>query len=116
MGAIVVHRLLKNEVVERTGMSAYALISQDCISASDIDPAALGMGEHTETYDRIGDVPGWAHDLERRWQDEEARGNMLIAANLAIQPTSSAAIGIAPLRPSPMDPKTRRGRASAASC
>src|ERR1700675_4639655 len=29
MGAIVVHRLLKNEVVERLGMSAYALISQD---------------------------------------------------------------------------------------
>ena len=37
---IVAHRLLKNEVVERLGMSAYALISQQCIDASDIDPAA----------------------------------------------------------------------------
>ena len=35
---IVVHRLLKNDVVERLGMSAYALISQACIDASDIDP------------------------------------------------------------------------------
>ncbi len=40
MGAIVIHRLLKNEVVEQLGVSAYALISQDCIDASDIDPAA----------------------------------------------------------------------------
>jgi len=75
---IVVHRLLKNEVVEQLGMSAYALISQACIDASDIDPAALGMRPHTETYDRIGDVPGWVHDLERRWQEEEARGRVLV--------------------------------------
>ena len=74
---IVVHRLLKNEVVEKLGINAYALISQACIDASDIDPAALGMREHTETYDRIGDVPAWAHDLERRWQEEEARGARL---------------------------------------
>jgi hypothetical protein len=76
---IVVHRLLKNEVVEKLGMSAYALISQKCIDASDIDPAALGMLEHTETYDRIGDVPAWAHDLERRWQEEEARSRVFVS-------------------------------------
>ncbi len=78
MGAIVVHRLLKNDVVDRLGMSAYALISQDCIDASDIGTAALGMREHTETYDQIGDVPGWALDLERRWQEEEARGRIRV--------------------------------------
>jgi hypothetical protein len=76
---IVVHRLLKNEVVEKLGMSAYALISQKCIDASDIDPAALGMVEHTETYDRIGDVPAWAHDLERRWREEEARSRVFVS-------------------------------------
>jgi hypothetical protein len=54
---VVAHRLLKNDVVERLGMSAYALVSQKCIDASDIDPTALGMREHTETYERIGDVP-----------------------------------------------------------
>jgi uncharacterized protein DUF2652/polyketide cyclase/dehydrase/lipid transport protein len=77
---IVVHRLLKNEVVERLEMTAYALISQACIDASDLDPAVLGMREQTETYDRIGDVPAWAHDLERRWQEEEARGRLRVSA------------------------------------
>ena len=81
---IVVHRLLKNEVVERLGMNAYALISQGCIDATDIDPAALGMRAHTETYDRIGDVPAWAHDLERRWQEEEARARVFVSPEESI--------------------------------
>jgi uncharacterized protein YndB with AHSA1/START domain len=81
---IVAHRLLKNEVVEQLGMRAYALITQACIDASDIDPAALGMREHTETYDRIGDVPAWTHDLERRWQEEEARGRVFVTPEESI--------------------------------
>ncbi len=81
---IVAHRLLKNEVVERLGMSAYALISQQCIDASDLEPAALGMIEHTETYDRIGDVRTWAHDLERRWQEEEARARVRVTPEESI--------------------------------
>jgi hypothetical protein len=81
---IVVHRLLKNEVVEKLGIKAYALISQKCIDASDIDPAALGMRPHVETYDRIGDVPAWAHDLDRRWEEEEARGRVRVTPEESI--------------------------------
>src|SRR4051794_5398500 len=67
---IVVHRLLKNEVVERLCIGAYALITQKCIDATDLDPADLGMQPITETYERIGEVHAWVHDLERRWQEE----------------------------------------------
>ncbi len=81
---IVIHRLLKNDVVEREGIGAYALISQACIDATDIDPAALGMRPHTESYDRIGDVPGWILDLERRWREEEARGRVFVAPGEAV--------------------------------
>src|SRR5438477_1516758 len=34
---IVVHRLLKNDVVERLGIDAYALITENCIEAMGID-------------------------------------------------------------------------------
>jgi len=81
---IVVHRLLKNDVVEKLGIGAYALVTQRCIDATEIDPAALGMREHAETYDRIGDVPGWVHDLERRWQEEEARGRVFVTPEESI--------------------------------
>jgi hypothetical protein len=76
---ILVHRLLKNDVVEKVGISAYALISQRCIGASDIDPVALGMRRHTEAYDHIGEVPVWVHDLEGRWRDEEARARVFVS-------------------------------------
>src|SRR4051794_26221670 len=75
---IVVHRLLKNDVVEKTGTTAYALISQQCVDATDIDPTALGMQEITESYEVIGDVRAWVHDLERRWQEEETRKRVLV--------------------------------------
>jgi hypothetical protein len=75
---IVAHRLLKNEVVEQLGMSAYALLTQALVDASDIDPAALGMRAHAESYERIGEVEAWAHDLERRWQEEESRARVRV--------------------------------------
>jgi class 3 adenylate cyclase len=81
---IVVHRLLKTDVVERTGIHAYALLSRQVIDATGIDPAALGMQSHSETYDRIGEVPGWVLDLEQRWRAEEARARVFVAPEASI--------------------------------
>jgi len=81
---IVVHRLLKNDVVERLGVHAYALFSQSAIAAAGLDAAALRMVEHMETYDRIGDVPGWVHDLDRRWREEEARERVFVSPEASI--------------------------------
>lgn len=78
------HRLLKNDVVQTQGIDAYALISQQCIDVSDLDQAALGMRTHTETYDHIGAVPAWVHDLQRRWQEEEARQRVRVSPAEAV--------------------------------
>lgn len=85
---IVVHRLLKNTVVEATGIEAYALLSQACVDAMDVDVAALGMRPMRETYDHIGTVPVWAHDLERRWTEEESRTRVIVDAGSAIKEIS----------------------------
>lgn len=76
---IIAHRMLKNEVVEQLSMDAYALISQQCIDVADLDPPALGMRPHTESYESIGEVPAWAHDLEKRWQEEEQRRRVFVS-------------------------------------
>jgi uncharacterized protein YndB with AHSA1/START domain len=80
MGAdvIVVHRLLKNEVVERLGVNAYALFTQATIDAIGVDPAAMGMAPLTEAYEHLGDVSTWVLDLERRWADEDARQRVFV--------------------------------------
>ena len=87
---IVVHRLLKNEVVEKLGLNAYALITQPCIAVSGIDPGALGMEPITEAYERIGDVDAWVLDLERRWQQEEARARVFVTPEEAVLALSVA--------------------------
>jgi uncharacterized protein YndB with AHSA1/START domain len=81
---IVIHRLLKNTVVEELGMSAYALFTEACLDAAGLDPVALGMHEDIEAYDHIGPVTAWAHDLERRWQEEEARARVRVPPEKAI--------------------------------
>lgn len=75
---ILVHRLLKNDVVASTGVEAYALLSQQCVDAMDVDVSALGMRAVTETYEHIGAVGLWVHDLDRRWREEEARTRVFV--------------------------------------
>ncbi len=81
---IVVHRLLKNDVVARLGIEAYALFTQASLDAASIEPVELGMQPITETYDRIGDVACWAHDLERRWHEEDARVRVFVRPEDAV--------------------------------
>jgi Protein of unknown function (DUF2652)/Polyketide cyclase / dehydrase and lipid transport len=81
---ILVHRLLKNHVVASTGIEAYALFSQQCIDATDLDISALGMRASTETYEHIGNVLVWVHDLDRRWIEEESRTRLIVDARQAI--------------------------------
>lgn len=75
---ITVHRMLKNDVVSTLGVSAYALLSQQCLDVTSLEPESLGMVAHTETYDSIGEVSAWVHDLERRWEDEETRTRVFV--------------------------------------
>jgi len=70
---IVIHRLLKNAVNERLGGHAYALYSDACVQAMDIDPVAQGLVEHQESIDIIGDVKCWVRDLEEAWARENDR-------------------------------------------
>jgi uncharacterized protein YndB with AHSA1/START domain len=75
---ILVHRLLKNDVIASTGIEAYALFSQQCVDAMDVDVSALGMHASSETYEHIGAVPVWVYDLGRRWQEEESRTRVIV--------------------------------------
>ena len=81
---ILVHRLLKNDVIASTGIEAYALFSQQCVDAMDVDVSALGMRKATETYEHMGAVPVWVHDLGRRWQEEESRTRVIVHEREAV--------------------------------
>jgi hypothetical protein len=81
---IVVHRLLKNEVRERHALGPYALLTDAAVEAAGLEPQALGMVAHRESYEHVGEVKGWALDLERRWAEEEERKRVFVGPNEAI--------------------------------
>jgi hypothetical protein len=70
---IVAHRLLKNGVTAALGLRAYALFTKACVEALDLDPAALALRRHVESYPDVGEVVGYVSDLEARWQEEQGR-------------------------------------------
>lgn len=69
---IVVHRLLKNGVVERLGLPSYALYTDALIRAGAIDPEQRSMVPHTEEYEHLGQIDVHVQDLARRWDAEQA--------------------------------------------
>ena len=68
---ILVHRLLKNSVSEALGSHAYVLLTASCLERLRLDPAALRMTPHRETYEHFGQVPLYVHDLQARWNQRE---------------------------------------------
>ena len=70
---ILIHRLLKNSVIETTGVRAYALYTQATLDAARVDPSEQGLTMHREDTDVAGEVVGWVRDLEAHWQSELAR-------------------------------------------
>jgi uncharacterized protein YndB with AHSA1/START domain len=75
---IVAHRLLKNAITADTGIAAYALYTEDCLRAASADPAALGLIEHRETFEHVGEVVGWVADLGAAWTAEQDRRRVVV--------------------------------------
>lgn len=81
---VLVHRLPKNSVTARTGLRGYAFFTQACLQRFPLDPVALRMVEHKESFEDVGEVSGYVHDLVARWREEQARRVVYIAPGAGI--------------------------------
>ena len=70
---IVVHRMTKNNVKEKTGLGAYALITLAAVDAMGADKLCQSMTDHTETYEHIGDVSMVVHDIKSCLENMQAK-------------------------------------------
>ncbi len=82
---ILVHRLLKNDVVETFGTHAYALYSDACLRALGIDPVAQGLREDIEAIEHIGETKCWVSDLHRAWDRDVAAQRSVVERADAIE-------------------------------
>lgn len=64
----LLHRLLKNTVVDQTGIAAYCLWTDKAIAALGLDELRATLLSHTENYEHLGDVQTWIQDLGPAWE------------------------------------------------
>ncbi len=72
---IVPHRLLKNHVIEQTGVKAYAIFSDAAATKLNLKNLCDPLIPHTETYEHLGEVQIHVHNLRTAWENylEEMR-------------------------------------------
>ena len=69
---ILLHRLLKNSVVEKTGFAGYALYTEAAIRKLDIEYIAGSMIPLVESYEHLGEVSIWVQDMHPVWEEKRA--------------------------------------------
>ena len=75
---IVPHRMLKNDVIEKTGIESYALFSDAAAEASQLSQLAYPLVPHSETYEHIGEVKMQVLDLRKVWENEQEKRRFIV--------------------------------------
>jgi hypothetical protein len=76
---IVPHRMLKNNVIEQTGIESYALFSDAAAEASKLSQLAYPLHPHSEVYAHIGEVKMQVLDLRKVWEREQDKHRFVVA-------------------------------------
>jgi uncharacterized protein YndB with AHSA1/START domain len=75
---IVPHRMLKNHVIEQTGIKSYALFSDVAAQKLNLLEYCDRVVPHSETYEHLGEVPMCVHDLQPVWERYKAKNRYFI--------------------------------------
>jgi hypothetical protein len=76
---IVIHRLLKNHVVEETGIRAYTLYTDAAIRQLGLGEETEHLTAHAESYEHLGEVRTWVQDMHPVWEQKRAATQIRIA-------------------------------------
>lgn len=70
---VLVHRLLKNTIVEELGIQAYAFFTDSVLETLSVDGGVLKMAHHSQDYEDVGTISGHVADLAARCEYEQER-------------------------------------------
>jgi uncharacterized protein YndB with AHSA1/START domain len=93
---VIVHRLLKNDVMDVTGMKAYALLTESVLRATGLEPELLEMRSHVVELPDIGPQQCWVHDLDTAWRREQGRRRTYVSPADALFSIEQHISGAAP--------------------
>jgi hypothetical protein len=77
---IVPHRMLKNHVIEQTGVKSYALFSDVAAKKLDLRDYCEHVIPHAEIYEHLGEVAMCVHDLRLVWDRYREQRRNFVAA------------------------------------
>src|ERR671930_600180 len=80
---IVPHRMLKNHVIEQTGIKSYALFSDVAAQHLSLSEYCDRLITHSETYEHLGAVRMCVHDLRLVWERYREKNRRFVDANEA---------------------------------
>ena len=72
------HRLLKNQITERTGVKAYAAYTEAAVEALGIRDFCIDMRQHSESYEHLGEVQLFVQDLHKVWERDRIRRRVFV--------------------------------------
>ncbi len=76
---IAVHRLLKNHIIESTGVEDYFLVTQACVDDLDVASMVAAWTPHSEEYEHIGVVDGYVSSLRDVWASMQLQTELKVA-------------------------------------
>jgi len=76
---IVIHRLLKNTIVEDTGVAAYAAYTEAAVARIDVPEYFADAARHTETIEKFPDCVLCVVDMQPLWQTQRQRETIIVA-------------------------------------
>jgi len=76
---IVPHRMLKNHVIEQTGVKAYAIFSEAAANALHLSELSQPLISHTESYEHLGEVKMQVYDLSLVWKNAQERKRRFVS-------------------------------------
>lgn len=81
---IIAHRMMKNEVKEKTGLKAYTLFTETAVNSLGLQDFTCEMKPHSETYDHIGEVKMYAYCLKTMWEREREKRRIFVKPGEAV--------------------------------
>ena len=85
----LLHRLLKNRVVETTGVRAYTLYTDAAINALELNGFRASLIPHEESYEHLGAVALWVQDMHPVWQRKQKENLITIAPDRVLLEVSA---------------------------
>ena len=80
---ILTHRLLKNTVIEKTAVSAYAFLTDAFVARTNQPEQGLGAPSHSEAYAELGTVAGRVVDLSKALERDRTEAGYVITPEQA---------------------------------